>query len=90
MLEKSLPSDNSAQPISEATMRTIPEAVKLETDNTFGRSNDEQQRRFLIAFRAVNGWDLDRMKAERENCVALPGLILGDLLSNLFGWFSIG
>jgi hypothetical protein len=30
------------------------------------------------------------MKAERENCVALPGLILGDLLSNLFGWFSIG
>lgn len=69
-------------------MRHIPEAVKLETDNTFGRSNDEQQRRFLIAFRAVNGWDLDRMKAEWENCAALPGLIIGDLLCNLFGCFA--
>lgn len=69
-------------------MRTIPEAVKIETDNTFGRSNDDQQRRFLIAFRAVNGWDLGRMKAERENCEALPGLIIGDLLRNLFVWFA--
>lgn len=67
-------------------MRTIPEAVKVETDNTFGNSTADQERRFRIAFRALNGWDLDRMKAERENCAVLPGMIFGDLLRNLFGW----
>lgn len=55
-------------------MRNIPEAVRIETDNTFGNSTADQERRFRIAFRALNGWDLGRMKAERENYVVLTTL----------------
>ncbi len=67
----------------------IPEAadvIEFAVDDIFGTSSGDRERRFIITFRAVNGWDLDRLKAERENtCVG--GLLVNEIVSAMF---SIG
>lgn len=48
-------------------VREIASAVKVETDLLFGHARAAQERRMMLAFRAINGWDLEILRAEREN-----------------------
>lgn len=67
-------------------MRVIPNAVIIEVDDSFGNGQDDKRRRFALAFRAVNSWDLDRLRAKREN-VHVGGLLISEIISALTATF---
>ncbi len=65
------------------SVREIPGAIEIEVDNIFGDDPEDQERRFRLAFHAINGWDLDQIKAMRENKSA-------QARRSIAGWVSIG
>lgn len=64
-------------------LREIPEAETIVADDVFGLYPKDRERRFIIVFRANNGWDLDKIRAEWQNCAMLAQTIVGEILESL-------